>query len=284
MPFEEIKKEASSWFYELRYQIISMIEKIELEFAKNYSDYTGSEKFEIKPWERNGGGGGEIGLLRGRIMEKMGVNVSTVFGDLAEQLAKELPGTENGRNFWASGVSLVAHPRNPFVPPIHMNTRCIQTAGKIWFGGGIDLNPIFEDEQETKYFHAKLKEVCDKHNSGYYEKFSKWCDEYFWIKHRNEARGIGGIFFDYHLENDSPEKTFPFVRDVGALFVEIYDHIVRKKVAKSWTKDDVEKQLFKRGRYAEFNLIYDRGIKFGLMTGGNADGMMMSLPPICKWD
>lgn len=268
----------SSWFYELRHRIIKCIEKIEADYFDIYKEYNGNGKFEIKKWDRAEGGGGEMGIIRGNIFEKMGVNVSIVSGNLSPEFAKQLPGTENGLDFWASGVSLVAHPRNPFVPPIHMNTRCISTNGKIWLGGGIDLNPIIFDQNERDNFHLKLKTLCEKYNPDFYQKFSKWCDEYFWLPHRKESRGIGGIFFDY-IKIDNWE----FLQDLGQSFIEIYDGVVRNKVEKKWNDDDRKLQLEKRGRYAEFNLLYDRGIKFGLMTGGNSDAMMMSLPPLVSW-
>lgn len=272
----------SNWFYELRHKIIKMIEQIETDFNITENKINGSTNFKIKKWDRNGGGGGEISLLVGNVFEKMGVNVSKVYGELSEEMTKQLPGTNNARDFWASGISLVAHPMNPFIPPIHMNTRAISTSEKMWFGGGIDLNPIIENKEESDFFHSELKKVCDKHNNIYYERFSKWCDEYFWIKHRNESRGIGGIFFDY-LDDDM-NKNFEFIKDVGMLFISLYNQIVRNKINNKWTEKEREWQLIKRGRYAEFNLIYDRGIKFGLMTGGNPDGMMMSLPPLVRWN
>jgi len=277
----KIKNNTQKWFYSLRYEIIKMIENIEKDYQSEHK-YDKNTKFEIQKWDREGGGGGEIGLLYGTVFEKMGVNVSTVYGNLNTELAKQLP-SGMAKDFWASGISIVSHPKNPFIPPIHMNTRCIITTNSIWFGGGIDLNPIIKDENETILFHKKLEQICDKHNVNYYNKFSKWCDEYFFIKHRNELRGVGGIFFDYLLDEKNPEKTMEFIKDIGVLFMNIYNEIVLNKIKIKWTDADREYQLIRRGRYAEFNLIYDRGIKFGLMTGGNTDGMMMSLPPLVKW-
>ncbi len=275
----------TKYFSDLRYSIIKIIEGIEDDNADFYEEYYNNRRFEMKKWERLGGGGGEIGLLKGGVFEKMGVNFSEVFGEFEnKELAKSLPGYGVGNEFWASGVSLVSHPRNPHIPPIHMNLRGICTSGAAWFGGALDLNPIFFDQGERDFFHNELKKICDKHGVHFYEKFSKECDEYFFIKHRNESRGIGGIFFDYLLIEDNFEKTFAFISDIGDSFGEIYRAIVDNKVKKIWSDEERNFQLLKRGKYVEFNLIYDRGIKFGLGTGGNSDAMMMSLPPLVKWD
>ncbi len=269
----------SNWFYALRMRIIQSIEKIEADYHDLYEKHQQNSHFTITKWNRDGGGGGEMGVIRGNVFEKMGVNVSSVWGELSPDFSKQLPGTENSRHFWASGLSLVAHPRSPFVPPIHMNVRCISTGNAAWVAGGIDLNPILPGAAETAEFHGKLRVMCNKHNPDYYEKFAKWCDEYFWLPHRKEHRGVGGVFFDYlAMEN------LDFVREIGDNFIPIYDEIVRKKVEKTWSESDKKHQLFRRGRYAEFNLLYDRGIKFGLMTNGNADSMMMSLPPLVSWE
>lgn len=277
------KEKLVNYFKNLRSKIINMIEEIENQNKDFYNEK--SLKFEIKKWNRDGGGYGEMGILKGGVFEKMGVNFSQVFGNLKdENLTKTLPGSDVGSDFWASGVSLVSHPKNPFVPPIHMNVRGICTSGASWFGGGIDLNPIFFDQQERDFFHNELCKICDKHGKDFYDKFSKECDEYFFIKHRNESRGIGGIFFDYLKIDEDFEKTFSFLKDVGDSFCPIYRKIVENKIKKTWTDEDRSFQLIKRGRYAEFNLIYDRGIKFGLSTNGNPDAMMMSLPPLVSWD
>lgn len=275
---EERKQIAAEWFKNLRDLICTEFEKIEQELS-------GSDKpagtFERKKWQREGGGGGEMSIMRGRVFEKVGVNISTVFGQFNEQFAKEIPGADKDPSFFATGVSLVAHMQSPLVPAVHMNTRFIVTS-KSWFGGGGDLNPMFEDEQDTKDFHGAFKAVCDKYNPEYYDKFKKWCDEYFFIKHRNEARGVGGIFYDY-LDSGNWQQDFEFTQGVGKAFLDIYPKIVRRNMQKPWNNEQREHQLVKRGRYAEFNLVYDRGTKFGLMTGGNTEAILMSLPPEAKW-
>lgn len=263
------KELASTWFKELRDRICSEFEAID------------GASFERKQWQREGGGGGEISLMRGNVFEKVGVNISTVHGEFSEQFRKEIPGAEENPEFWASGISLVAHLKSPHVPPVHMNTRMIVTT-KSWFGGGADLNPIFEVEEDSKAFHLAFQNACDKHNPEYYSKFKQWADEYFFIKHRNEPRGIGGIFYDY-LNSGNFENDFAFTKDVGLAFLDIYPQLVRKNLDKTWTKNDRLKQLEKRGRYAEFNLVYDRGTRFGLMTGGNIEAILMSLPPEATW-
>ncbi len=247
---------------------------------KDYIETIDGHKFEVKPWDRIGGGGGIMSVLYGKIFEKMGVNTSLVYGKISEEFANNVP-VGGDKEFWASGLSLVAHPLNPFIPPIHLNIRCFSTQNSTWFGGAIDLNPIFKYDEDTDIFHKMVKNVCEKHDNTYYDIFSKECDEYFTIKHRNEKRGVGGIFFDY-LKTDF-DKNWAFVQDVGNNFIPIYDIFIKKYLNKSWTESDREYQLIRRGRYAEFNLIYDRGIKFGLMTNGNPDGMFMSLPPVVKW-
>ena len=249
---------------------------------KNYIESIDDKKFEEKTWIREDGGGGIISVLYGNIFEKIGVNISTVYGTLIDDLAKNMPNVGNDKTFWASGLSLVSHPKNPFMPPIHMNVRCLSTQNSTWFGGAIDLNPIYKYDEDTNKFHEMIKNICDKHDEIYYPKFSAECDEYFTIKHRNEKRGVGGIFFDY-LNTDF-DKNWSFTQDIGDNFCKIYDVFVQKYLNTKWTEQNRDYQLIRRGRYAEFNLIYDRGIKFGLMTGGNPDGMFMSLPPLVKWD
>jgi coproporphyrinogen III oxidase len=275
---EQWQTDAALWFRGLRDRICAGIEALEDECAE---DGIGGY-FERTFWDRPEGGGGEISIMRGRVFEKIGVNISTVFGNFSEQFRKEIPGAnDNEGAFWASGISLVAHPRSPLVPAIHMNTRFIVTS-KAWFGGGIDLTPAVPDEAETKQFHAALKECCDRHDGEYYGKFSKWCDEYFFNKHRNEARGVGGIFYD-NLDSGNRDADFDFTKDVGETFLKIYTKLVREKMREPWTEEQREQQLIKRGRYAEFNLVYDRGTRFGLMTGGNPEAVLMSLPPEAKW-
>lgn len=266
---EEHRIKASSWFLNLRDQICKAFEEID-----------GEGKFEQKAWQRDGGGGGVMSVMRGKVFEKVGVNISTVYGEFSPKFAKEIPGASEDPRFWASGISLVAHMCSPHVPSVHMNTRYIETS-KTWFGGGADLTPMIYNEQDKVEFHNALKNMCDKHDPNYYQKFSKEADEYFFLPHRNEPRGVGGIFYDYL--NTDWDKDFAFTKDVGTTFLEIYSHIVNKHKNKLWTKEEREDQLSKRGRYVEFNLLYDRGTKFGFMTGGNTEAILMSLPPVVKW-
>jgi coproporphyrinogen III oxidase len=273
---KEIKQRlASNWFKLLQNIICKDIEKIE----KN------KIRFKSTAWKRNktkDEGGGEFRILKnGKVFEKVGVNFSEVHGRFSNEMKKKIPGANNNPNFWASGISIVMHMKNPHVPAIHFNTRFIYTTHG-WFGGGMDVTPCLKDNNEKKYLHKELKTMCDRHNKIYYKKYKKWCDEYFFIPHRKEMRGIGGIFFDYKKENW--EKDFSFVRDLGVSFQMIFNSIINKKYKKKWTAKDKELQYIKRGRYAEFNLLYDRGTKFGLQTGGNVEGILMSLPPLAKWN
>jgi coproporphyrinogen III oxidase len=275
----------SQWFQHLRDLICQEFEKIEIEFAeKNNLENAG--KFIRKNWQRanNGkdGGSGEMSMMKGNVFEKVGVNFSKVYGEFSDEFKRQIPGAEENPNFWASGISLVAHMNSPLVPAVHLNTRFICTT-KSWFGGGSDLNPMFEDENDTKDFHQALKNACDKANPDYYQKYKKYCDEYFFIKHRGVARGVGGIFYDY-LNSENFDADFEFTRNVGLAFLDIYPKIVRRNMYKSWNGEQRQHQLKKRGLYAEFNLVYDRGTKFGLMTGGNAEAILMSLPPIAVWE
>ncbi|MEM7617501.1 MAG: oxygen-dependent coproporphyrinogen oxidase [Pseudomonadota bacterium] len=299
---EEKKSLTSKWFQQLRDNICYIFEELENEESAAYELATRQQpgKFVKKSWQRhsdhgnnadshnhaieidnNDSGGGEMSVMHGRLFEKVGVNISTVYGNLQTDFAKQIPGTENNTEFWASGISLVAHMQSPLIPAIHMNTRFIVTE-KNWFGGGIDLTPIFYDAENSQYFHNQLKQVCDKYDHEYYPNFKQACDEYFTLKHRNEKRGIGGIFYDYHNNNDW-EKDFSFNQDVGRAFVDIYPTIIRRHMHKKWSESQRQQQLIKRGRYVEFNLLYDRGTKFGLMTGGNIDAIFMSLPPVACW-
>lgn len=259
------------WFTCLRDSICAKFEEID-----------GSGKFTRKKWNRDGGGGGVMSVMKGKIFEKVGVNISTTYGEFSPEFRKKIPGSEEDPRFFATGISLVAHMCSPLVPAVHMNTRYIETT-KSWFGGGADLNPMIENVQDTLRFHQKFKEACDRHNPDYYEKFKKWADEYFYIKHRSEARGVGGIFYDYINSGDF-EQDFSFTKDVGKSFLDIYPQIVLDHKDELWTEEQREIQLRKRGRYTEFNLVYDRGTKFGFMTGGNTEAILMSLPPIAKWD
>ncbi len=277
MNIEEKQKVTSEWFQNLRDMICAEFEKIEVEFGEKNPG-----KFVRKHWDREGGGSGEMSLMKGNVFEKVGVNFSKVHGDFSQEFAAQIPGAEVNPKFWASGISLVAHMKSPLVPAVHINTRFICTQ-KNWFGGGADLNPMFEVEEDTAAFHAAFKGACDKAHIEYYDKFKKWCDEYFFIKHRNCARGVGGIFYDY-LNTDNFENDFEFTRNVGLAFLDIFPRLVRNHMFKKYSDEQREHQLVKRGLYAEFNLVYDRGTKFGLMTGGNTEAILMSLPPVAKWN
>ncbi len=269
---------ARQWFESLRDRICSAFESIERE--------AGSQAcFSYTPWNRDNdpdaaGGGGVQGVMKGQVFEKVGVNVSTVGGTFSGEFAKTIHGAEDNPQFFATGISLVAHMANPHVPAVHMNTRFLVTQ-KRWFGGGADLNPPIPYAEDTADFHARLKRACDPHGADYYERFKKWADDYFWLPHRNVHRGVGGIFYD-HLEGDF-DANFAFTRDVGEAFLEIFPAIVRRRMSMAFTESDKAKQLEWRGRYAEFNLVYDRGTLFGLKTGGNIDAILMSLPPVATW-
>lgn len=274
---------ASQWFKSLRDQIIDEMEAIEAQYALHNAGQAG--KFIKTPWSRQDisgqPGGGEMGLMRdGLVFEKAGVNISTVWGEFSEEFRDKIPGAiENNGQFWAAGISVVIHPRNPFVPPVHMNTRHIITS-KSWFGGGADLNPIYPNDNDTALFHDALKQCCASHSFDY-EKYKEWAETYFWNAHRNEPRGVGGIFYDY-LDKDW-DKDFAFTMDVGKTFLDIYPRLVRAHMNDKWKKEHEDHMLFRRGRYAEFNLIHDRGTVFGLKTGGNVDAILMSLPPRVTW-
>ena len=274
------KRIARDWFIELQDLLCSEFESIEADLVGGPNASLAPGKFERKAWKRDGGGGGETSIMRGRVFEKVGVNVSTVFGAFDKKFQGAIPGTESSPQFWASGISVVAHMCSPLVPAVHMNTRHIVTA-RSWFGGGSDLTPMIKNKQDSRDFHKAMEKACDAHGSDYYERFSKWCDDYFYLPHRAEARGVGGIFFD-NLENNW-RKDFLFTKDVGLAFLEVFPKIVRRNFLKAWTEVQREEQLIKRGRYVEFNLLYDRGTQFGLKTGGNVDAILMSLPPVAKW-
>ena len=271
---ENQKTTAEKWFSKLRDKICKEFEDIENSLSNKNS-------FKIKNWKRDGGGGGKMSIMKGNIFEKVGVNISTVHGKFSENFRSNIPGAEDDGKFWASGISVVSHPKNPFVPAAHMNTRLIVTS-KTWFGGGGDITPMKPSKVMSREFHNDLKNSCNRHNENYYDEFKKWADEYFLIKHRNETRGDGGIFFDY-INTGNWEKDFSFIRDIGETFLNSYSSIVQKTKNSPWNEKDREDQLIKRGRYAEFNLIYDRGTLFGLKTGGNIDAILMSLPPEVKW-
>jgi coproporphyrinogen III oxidase len=291
---DSLKARATAWFESLRDEICAAFEA--LEAAQDAGPFAGlpAGRFARKPTRRAGegdedAGGGVMAVMReGRVFEKVGVNVSTVFGRLGTQAQrsltarKEIPGLDADPRFWASGISLVAHMRSPLSPAVHMNTRMFWTPGAAWFGGGADLNPMSEDPADTATFHARLKEACDAHDPGYYPRFKAWADEYFMIRHWNEPRGVGGIFFD-DLDSGDREADFAFTRDIGKAFLAAFVPITERHLAEPWTEEQREIQLVKRGRYAEFNLVYDRGTKFGLETGHNPEAVLMSLPPVAKW-
>jgi coproporphyrinogen III oxidase len=279
---ERRKGSARSWFENLQARLIAAFEGVEGGSA--------AARFETKPWRRGDGacdqGGGLSAMLRGRVFEKVGVHASTVYGEFSNEFRKQVPGAEDDPRFWASGVSVIAHPMNPHAPAAHLNTRMIVTT-KCWFGGGGDLNPMHarhrtRDHADTVEFHAAMRAACDRHDPDYYGRFSKWCDEYFYLPHRGEHRGVGGIFFD-RLDSGDWERDFAFTRDVGEAFLDVYPRLVRMRMDTPWTEADREEQSFRRGRYAEYNLLYDRGTTFGLKTGGNVESILSSLPPIATW-
>jgi coproporphyrinogen III oxidase len=278
---EALKPAATAWFTALRDRICAEFEAIE----DAADPATPGGRFVRTAWDRPEGGGGVMSVLRGRVFEKVGVNISTVAGMFSPDFARQMRGAEEHGAFWASGISLVAHMQSPRVPAVHMNTRMIVTT-KGWFGGGGDLTPLQpgtpEAAEDAAFFHAAYQAACDRHDAEYYPKFRKWCDEYFYLPHREETRGAGGIFYDY-LDSGDAEADFAFTRDVGEAFLAAYPAIVRRRMFDSFTPEEREAQLVRRGRYVEFNLLYDRGTTFGLKTGGNTEAILMSLPPLAKW-
>jgi len=276
------KKLSSSWFSLLQNTICYELEKIEIDYGKKNKQKP--KFFKKKKWKKsktkNEGGGTFAIIKNGLIFDSVGVNFSEVSGKFQKKFKSQIFGAKKNPNFWASGISVVAHMKNPKIPSMHFNTRFISTSRQ-WFGGGMDATQCIKDENEKKLFHKKIEIMCNKHNKKYYSKYKKWCDNYFYLPHRKETRGIGGIFFDY--KRDEWKKDFIFIKNVGLCFLDCIKTIIRKKMYTKWNKKEKEKQLIKRGRYVEFNLLYDRGTKFGLNTGGNTEAILMSLPPNAKW-
>lgn len=290
---DDLKSRAAAWFTALRDRICASFEALEDQLIGGPQGHLPAGRFERKETKRSSpdgsdAGGGVMSVMRGRVFEKVGVNISTVYGILppmaqrALTARKDIPGLAADPRFWATGISLVAHLHSPRVPAVHMNTRMFWTPVASWFGGGADLNPMVENPADTAFFHQQLRAACEAHDPSYYPRFKAWADEYFMIKHWNEPRGVGGIFYD-DLDSGNPEADFAFTRAVGEAFLAAYPPLVAQHMHEPWTEAEREHQLFRRGRYVEFNLVYDRGTQFGLATGHNPEAVLMSLPPVAKW-